>query len=72
MYYIAARIKLEWGWNQAGIFGITILGRAVQLCPDQQPAVSSMALWGSVQSYPACAVASEFADAGSYPSAVAK
>jgi len=36
--------------------------RAVQLCPDQHPTVSSMALWGSVQSYLACAVASEFAD----------
>jgi len=27
------------------------------------PAVSSMALWGAVQNYPACPVASGFADA---------
>jgi len=57
-------MKLKWSQNQAGIFGITILEWAVQLGSDQHPAVSSMALWGSIQSYPACAVASEFADEG--------
>jgi hypothetical protein len=41
---------------------VEIWRRAVQLCPDRHPAVSSMELWESVQTYPACAVASEFAD----------
>lgn len=36
--------------------------RAVQLCPDWHPAVGSMALWGTIQNYPACPVGPRFAD----------
>ena len=69
-------MKLEWGPKRSRDFGyyhfrmscpglwtaVETWRRAVQLCPDRHPAVSSMALWGAVQNYPACLVASGFAD----------
>ena len=38
--------------------------RPVQCCPGQHPAVASVALWGTVQRYPACSAGTRFADAG--------
>jgi hypothetical protein len=34
----------------------------VQCCPDQHPAMTSMALWDTVQKYPACSADTRFAD----------
>ena len=34
----------------------------VQCCPDRHPAVTSMALWDTVQKYPACSAGTRFAD----------
>ena len=36
----------------------------VQCCPDRHPAVTSMALWDTVQKYPACSAGTRFADDG--------
>jgi hypothetical protein len=41
---------------------LQLLWEAVQLCPDRHPAVGSVALWGTVQKYPACSAGTRFAD----------